>query len=796
MKSAICLALVMSLFCLMITAPACVRGDDDDDSGANDDNTGDDDDTSGSDNDAADDDDPADDDIDDDTVDDDAVNDDAADDDADDDTADDDAINDDTADDDTIDDDTIDDDTADDDTVDDDTIVDDDSSFEFPVEIEMIDGTGDIADRSPLVIDPDGTRHIAAVRGRTLSLYHVAPDGAVDVEPLWNGAKFATLAQTSDGFFLVAYQDAFIDGLWLLRETEDGWLNEAVDALDPWVSRPALVAGLDGARLVYWTTEDGQSVLRYARETQKGWSIESITPFTPGSYGQPGMALTLDGVPHVTVYDRTAGDLWYGIRTEDGWTWENPAPRLVQQGYSSFDVDTAVLIGPDGVYLFDSGPAAARMTTNADGQWQTAKILSLPSLLDGYGIAAALGTDNRPRVVFGTIYTFLWQTETALIYAEPGPAGWHREIIGNSLRSPEIALDAGDEPQITARNGQLLHLFQPASSKAWNDQVLTERKELGDGTSFAVDAVGGRHLLYIWRDLDALDYKPVYAHSTGTGWTSEVLDIPMSHDYGLRLVAEPNGTPHLFFVSTYTYDLCHWVRGPEGWTSEVIAADAGISMTPLVARQGDGTWHVVYFCVDPWEIRYAKNAGAGWSIETIVPISENMNGPAMAVDESGVVHVTYTIWWTPVTSYYANNAEGDWTVEVLFPGSEVNGHVRLAADGLTLHAAYYDSQAMELIHAWKIDDQWQNEIVPYHDLISSPNLAVWDDHVALLISNSPSGLDLAVKTGGEWMVGSLVYDYPLGSFDGPYPEGDKIHCSFISSDSVWHATVSLTDLAR
>ena len=186
----------------------------------------------------------------------------------DDDTADDDTADDDTGDDDTGDDDTGDDDTGDDDTGDDDT---------DGVMIEKIEGGWPGTNGTSLVFGEDGQAYIAAVKARTLTLYTVSEDKAVDAEEILRFAAYPEMAADDAGKLYIVYADLTEKNLALVTNQSGQWVSAPVDLSSEIVYPDTYGFTVDGAGTVHlcYQHQDNYTLL-YATNAGGTWQSETV----------------------------------------------------------------------------------------------------------------------------------------------------------------------------------------------------------------------------------------------------------------------------------------------------------------------------------------------------------------------------------------------------------------------------------------------------------------------------------------------------------------------------------------
>lgn len=237
------------------------------------------------------------------------------------------ACDDDSSDDDDMtpaDDDTTDDDTADDDSIDDDTtppaqqavanttpfleqltVVDEDN-----LKIEMIAGGCPGHNGTSLAAMPDGSFALAAVKGRSLFVYHVQIQGTTTKELVAHYATSPTIAVDGDGALHVLFinnEDPDNERLVYGNNRNGNWLFETVAAFDddaPLVD-PVLRLAVDSAGHAHFvyievtTSRSLQGVGKYGTNASGSWIVENVVEGETINYDTISLAIDSQNVAHV-----------------------------------------------------------------------------------------------------------------------------------------------------------------------------------------------------------------------------------------------------------------------------------------------------------------------------------------------------------------------------------------------------------------------------------------------------------------------------------------------------------------
>lgn len=126
----------------------------------------------------------------------------------------------------------------------------------------------------------------------------------------------------------------------------NGWTTQQVElnSKGSYLSTSLDLDRQDAPHLVYSWSDGGAWIdIIYAHRAGSSWVTEPASryPLPPESGGtEPAMALGPDDQPHITYYDVTIGEVWYGVRTATGWQlevledygWHAPAIAVDQRG--------------------------------------------------------------------------------------------------------------------------------------------------------------------------------------------------------------------------------------------------------------------------------------------------------------------------------------------------------------------------------------------------------------------------------------------------------------------------------
>jgi hypothetical protein len=299
-----------------------------------------------------------------------------------------------------------------------------------------------------------------------------------------------------------------------------------------------------GTPHVAWTQPDG--VLRYARPSGVGWSVETIPKITPGLQGdvQPAMAVDPTGNVHLVWFGTDGGNslrisasLVYARRAPGGaWT---PRLRVASVGDATGCPAIAVAGNGDVFVAYNTGSIGARRLS----------VLRLPagsSLFQGWGVQATGDPRSICLRVDGSNTPWVGYTAGGVArIARMGVTDAETVLdMPGGYRDLSFALDGSDRPIVAlsrmdvaggARRGRaILHALRHDGT-AWSTPQVVD-PTTGTIDDVAVSLNDGRaRIAYVRNGVVR------YARETSSGWVREVVDETALAAEPVSLAFAPNG---------------------------------------------------------------------------------------------------------------------------------------------------------------------------------------------------------------------------------------------------------------
>ncbi|MHB1033059.1 MAG: FG-GAP-like repeat-containing protein [Pirellulales bacterium] len=383
----------------------------------------------------------------------------------------------------------------------------------------------------------DGTPRIAT--------YQVTPPGGA-----WDTSDNGTYAVSIEPNQVSDASENVLAGrpLGTFQVALERWSVQSVDRLGDVGSASSLVLDKNGVpNISYFDSSNGD--LKYATWKGTSWGIETVD--SQGIVGQySSIALDPTGKPQISYYNTySSGTLWCASWTGGTvWNRQTIAGNYLGQG-NSFEVDRAGNAGVsychagqgDLFYASRTGPSSWRVWTPVDTVGNVGLGSSLE--LDSAGnprISYLDATNNLLKYAAWNATTNRWDIQTV------GGVGWVSESSTTSLK-----LDSAGRPHIGYVDAAAgLVKYAVLDGPNWNVQVVDSRS-MGRYASLALDNGGSPHLSYF----DAVDGDLKYAYFDGVKWNAQTADGTGIVGMGTSLALDTYGRPRISYYDFTNGDL-------------------------------------------------------------------------------------------------------------------------------------------------------------------------------------------------------------------------------------------------
>jgi hypothetical protein len=293
------------------------------------------------------------------------------------------------------------------------------------------------------------------------------------------------------------------------------------------------------------------------------------------------LALDAFGLPHISYFAGTTGDLRYASFNGVSWVTET--------------VDSAGDVGTD--------------------------------------TSLALDAAGRPHISYYALNTM------DLRYASFNGISWVTETVdsaGNVGQYSSLALDAAGRPRISYHH---YYNFVDALRYAyfngisWVTETVESAAGVGEYTSLALDTSGYPHISY--HDDTAGSLK--YASYNGTVWVTETLGT-FWDGYHTSLALDASDYPHIAHFSSGSMATIHTYYDGTSWYSETVDMDGYENSLALDAA---GFPHLAYPGWDGGTIlKYAYKDGLGWHVTTVDAAGSAADNASLALGIGGTVYIS------------------------------------------------------------------------------------------------------------------------------------------------------------
>lgn len=268
----------------------------------------------------------------------------------------------------------------------------------------------------------------------------------------------------------ISYYDATSGDLKLARSTSSGsWVIATIDSVGNVGQFTAIAVAKGGIHIGYYDVTNGNLKHAMGVWTSTGcctWSINTVA--SAGAIGKfASIVIDSSGVPHMSYYDETNGNLMYTKFTPSAWENETVEASGNVGQYTWIAVDSN---GVPHISYYDvtNGDLKYAVKPSATARWTIETVDS-----DGdVGTYSSIKVDSTglPHISYrnATLETLNYATRTAT-----GAAWKRQEVRSKGTRWTSIALDSSNSPRISAYEqsfGRLWYVRKTAGD--WNSDNL------------------------------------------------------------------------------------------------------------------------------------------------------------------------------------------------------------------------------------------------------------------------------------------------------------------------------------
>ncbi|MBN1887782.1 MAG: hypothetical protein JW850_07315 [Thermoflexales bacterium] len=372
--------------------------------------------------------------------------------------------------------------------------------------------------------------------------------------------------------------------------------------------------------------------------------------------------------------------------------------------------------------IYEPAGRVISTTVTVDAKASPVHIWHIETVESGEGIewgsSLVLDGQGQPHISYTSGYP-----NYDLKYARRDGNTWHIETVdsaGEIGASSSLALDSAGHPHISYQDGQPNHDLKYArhDGASWHIEAVDSQANVGTASSLALDGSGHPHISYT----DGQPNNDLrYAWYDGAVWRFEIADSQGWVSWDSSLALDDAGRPHIGYIDWFGDDLKYARReavgreaaareaaGHDGnaWYTTTVDSQPGASWGVSLVLDGQGQPHISYASDYPdFNLRYARREAVGydgtaWHIET-VDSQADVTYTSLVLDEAGQPHIGYCDWHN---LKYAWHDGASWHVETIDHQEEGGGcTASLALDGsgrphISYQAEYPNN---ELKYAWR-----------------------------------------------------------------------------------------------
>ena len=606
--------------------------------------------------------------------------------------------------------------------------------------LETVDDSADVGQYSSIALESDNTPHISyldatygnlrhAVRSGGWTKTTVDSDGYVgyytsiamyDDDPsisyydLTNGnLKYAKLRSGSWGTRLAVDTDGDV-GLYtsLAMESGDDYAHISYfDATNGKLKYAWCTTGSDCYSILNWDNEDvhddtynsvgswtsiafdsnGIPHISYYDETDGNllhswwigcrWCFEIVD--YPGDVGKySSIAIDSSDNIHISYYDDTNNDLKYAKKTTTGWTLSSLED--VGEDYEMISIYATTSIALDSndnphIAFHDINGNNPKYGYDTGSGWGSTK-LETGNSKNGNWISLALDSSDGVHIAY---YNSAYHLEYAFCNSGgcDAPGDFSKTTVDSGTTTGQwnsIAVLSTDKPCISYFDDSNDDLRYAEYDTSWASTAVDSTNFVGQYTSLAIDDNDYRHISYLSVTGANLKYAKCKGTCTTSGnWGIATPDSANIVGLHTSIAIDDNDYPHISYMDgTYgsealkraqcTEDEC-W--SDDDWEAEIVHhdVDGPIGTFTSIELDSNNNPHISYYDPTDHNVWYAEKTGASWNKEPVDTACDVGKYTSIDLDGSNKAYVSYHDD-TDTDAMYAKRdgtAWTDWTFTVV-----------------------------------------------------------------------------------------------------------------------------------